>query len=132
MEITAKEMNAAEVMWIQYIQRKHYITHNGQLNKKQKQSELNPSIYPDGIIRLNGRLVNSDFPEETKSPILLPRTEHFSKLLITEIHEDICHSGVSHTLSQLRQKYCMPQGRTVIKMVLRKCLRFICYQRGSF
>jgi len=73
-ELTAEELNTAKVMWIRYLQRKHYITQNGQLNINQKQSQLNPSIFPDGIIRLNGRLINLDFPEEKKSPILLPQT----------------------------------------------------------
>ena len=43
-----------------------------QLNKKQKHSQLNPVIYPDGIIPLNGRYKNSDLSDETKLPIFLP------------------------------------------------------------
>ena len=73
-----------------------------------KVRQLNPVIYPDGIIRLNGRYKNSDLPDETKFPILVPRSEHFTQLLIANIHERNCHAGASHTLSQLRKKYWIP------------------------
>ena len=72
-----------------------------QLNKEKKPNQLNPVIYPDEIIRLNGRHKNSDFPDETKFPILVPRNEHFTKLLVANINERNCHAGVSHTLAQL-------------------------------
>ena len=77
------------------------MTNTNQLNKEQKQSQLNPVIYPDGIIRLNGRYKNSDLPDATKLPILVPRNEHVTQLLIANIHERNCHAGVSHTLTQL-------------------------------
>ena len=93
-ELTAKEIDEAEFLWITYLQRKHYVTNMNQLNKEQKHSQLNPVIYSDGIIRLNGRYKNSDLPSETKLPILLPRTEHFTQLLIVNIHERSCHAGV--------------------------------------
>ena len=44
-----------------------------QLNKEQKHSQLNPVIYPDGIIRLNGRYKNSDLPDEMKLLIVVSR-----------------------------------------------------------
>ena len=119
-------------MWIKYLQSKHYITKTGQLNKKQKQSQLNPSIHNDGIIRLSGRFVNSDLPEEAKLPILLPRTEHYTRLLISNIHEKLFHAGATHTLSQLRSKYWIPQGRTAVKTVLKRCLTCIRWQGGPY
>ena len=131
-ELTAKEIDEAEMLWIKYLQRKHYMTDMNQLNKEQKHSQLNPVIYPDEIIRLNGRYKNSDLPDETKFPILVPRNEHFTQLLIANIHERNCHAGVSHTLAQLRKKYWIPQGRTAIRQVIRNCLTCIRYQRGPY
>ena len=58
-------------------------------------------------------------------PILVPRNEHFTQLLIANIH-----AGVSHTLTQLRKKYWIPQGRRTIKHVIRNCLTCIRYQGG--
>ena len=131
-ELTAKEIDEAEMLWIKYLQRKHYMTNMNQVNKEQKHSQLNPVIYPDEIIRLNGRYKNSDLPDETKFPILVPRNEHFTQLLIANIHERNCHAGVSHTLAQLSKKYWIPQGRTTIRQVIRNCLTCIRYQGGPY
>ena len=80
----------------------------------------------------NGRYKNSDLPDETKLPILVPRNEHFTQLLIANIHERNCHAGVSHTLAQLQKKYWIPQGRTAIKQVIGNCLTCIRYQGGLY
>ena len=99
--MTAKEIDEAEMLWIKYLQRKHYMTNMNQQNKEQKHSQLNPVIYPDRIIPLNGKYKNSDLPDETKLPILVPRNEYFTQLLIANIHGGNCHGGVSHMLAQL-------------------------------
>ena len=119
-------------MRIKYIQEKHYLSDKRQLNKKQRQSQLNPKIHQDRIIRLHGRFINADLPEDAKLPILLPRQEHFSKLLIQDIHHKIHHCGVSHTLAQLRQRYWIPHGRTAVKMILKRCLICLRFQGGPY
>ena len=101
-ELNANEINRAELTWIKYIQGKHF-SNKRQLNEKQSQSQLNPKIYEDGIIRLYGRFINADLPEDVKLAILLlPRQEHFSKLLIQDMHHKIHHCGLSQTLAQQR------------------------------
>ena len=130
-ELTAEELNQAEIRWIKYLQQKHYFV-NKQLNDKQKQSQLNPSIHDDGIIRLHGRFTNSNLPDETRLPILLPREEHFTKLLIKKTHADAGHGSTAHTLGQLRQKFWVPQGRTAVKTAIRKCLICIRWQGGPY
>ena len=108
-ELNANEINRAELMWSKYIQGKHF-SNKRQLNEKQSQSQLNPKIHQDGIIRLYGRFINADLPEDVKLAILLlPRQEHFSKLLIQDMHHKIHHCEVSRTLAQLRQRYWIPQ-----------------------
>ena len=60
-------------------------------------------------------------PEETKKPIYLPKKEHWTALLIKEFHERLFHAGTSHTLSQMRYIYWIPQGRATIKAVIYQC-----------
>ena len=60
----------------------YYLSSKWQLNGKQKQSQLNPKIHQGGIIILHGIFINADLPEDSKLPILLPRQENFSTLLI--------------------------------------------------
>ena len=89
-------------------------------------------MHQDRIIRLHGRFINGDLPEDAKLPILLPRQEHFSKLLIQDIHHKIHHCGVSQTLAQLRQRYWMVQGRTAVKMILKRCLICLRFEGGPY
>ena len=131
-ELTTNEINRAELMWIKYIQGRHYLPNKRQLNEKLRRSQRNPKIQQDGIIRLHGRFVNADLPEDAKLPILLPRQEHLSKLLIQDIHHKIHHCGVSQTLAQLRQRYWIPQGGTAVKMILKRCLIFLRFQGGHY
>ena len=67
--------------------------------QKKQQSQLNLKIYQYGIIRLHGRFVNADLPEDAEQPILLSRQEHFSKLLTQDIHHKIHYCGVSKMLA---------------------------------
>ena len=86
---TANQIETANIAWIKYLQRKHYIDlSKGEmvLNKSIARSQPNPKIENDGLIRCYGRLKNTDLPEETINPILLPTREKILELL-TEDHE---------------------------------------------
>ena len=48
---------------------------------------------------------------------MLPRREHFTQLLIKEIHEHLIHAGVAHTLAQIREEYWIPKGRIEVRSV---------------
>ena len=67
-----------------------------------------------------------------KYPILLPCHEHFTYLVIQEIHRRLVHAGVSHILSQVRQKYWIPQGRASVKHVIANCIICKCHNGPSF
>ena len=82
---TANEIEMANITWIKYLQRKHYIElPKGVtvLNKSIIKSQLNPKIENDGLIRCYGRLSNGNLPEETINPILLPKREKVVELLL--------------------------------------------------
>ena len=57
--------------------------------------------------------------EDTKYPKSL---QHFTNLLINEVHQRLIHAGVAHTLSQIREEHWIPQGRVQVKSVISKCL----------
>ena len=74
-----------------------------------------------GILRCYGRFLNATITDSAKHPKLLPRREHLTSLLITEVHQRLIHAGVSHTLAQLREEYWIPQGRAEVRSVLSQC-----------
>ena len=68
---TANETEVANIAWIKYLQRKHYIDlSKGEmvLNKSIIKSQLNPKIENDRIIRCYRRLRKADLPEENHQP----------------------------------------------------------------
>ena len=71
--LTTREINEAERMWITYVQRKNFISDDGEITHKLRRSQLNPKKHADEIIRVHGRYANADLPEETKLPNLIPR-----------------------------------------------------------
>lgn len=75
----------------------------------------------DGVLRCEGRLTHSDLSYDAKHPILLPKDCDYSNEIIKNIHEGNYHVGVPHTLSLIRQKYWIPQGRAQVQKIIGKC-----------
>ena len=74
----------------------------------------------DDLLRCHGRFNNANMPEETRSLIYLPKSHYWTELLVKEYHEKLFHAGASRTLSQIRNLFWIPKGRTVVKSVLYK------------
>ncbi|XP_053376986.1 uncharacterized protein LOC123529097 [Mercenaria mercenaria] len=67
-----------------------------------------------------------------RQPILLPKSDWFTVLLVEKIHKQNFHIGVSQTLSQIRFRFWIPQGRSVVKSVLRKCRTCRYFEGGPY
>jgi len=122
--LTTSEILHAEKLWIVYIQKKHYNDVLGSISEKKSQNllkQLNVYIDECGILRCRGRLQHAELSEGSRCPILLPRNDRFTRLVINKHHIQILHCGVSQTLSNVRYKFWIPQGRATVKSVLRQC-----------
>jgi hypothetical protein len=91
-------------------------------------------LYKDsvGILRCQGRLNNINMCESTKHPILLPKDDLYTKLVVEHVHKRLMHSGVSQTLSQVRVKFWIHHGRAFVRKTLKLC--FVCrrYEGGPY
>ena len=94
--------------------------------------QLGLKIDDMGILRCHGRYLNAIMSESAKYPKLLPRHEHFTHMLINEVHVRLIHAGVAHTLAQIREEYWIPQGRIEVRKVLSQCLICRRYEGPSF
>lgn len=83
----------------------------------------------EGVLRCKGRMRNTDWNYDSKYPILIPKECNFTNKIILDVHEKNYHVGPSHTLSLIRQKYWIPQGRVQVKKILRKCSQ--CTKHGG-
>ena len=118
-EVSAKEMFAAEKYWVLDVQ--------STLRKEPKFNQLKQNLglfEEEQVLRCKGRLNYSDLEFDGKFPIILPRENRFTELVVFACHQRVCHNGLKSTLAELRSRYWVPQGRQFVKRVLRKC--FIC------
>ncbi|XP_076660338.1 uncharacterized protein LOC143363666 [Halictus rubicundus] len=93
------------------------------LNNKSKLRSLNPFIDEKGILRVGGRLQNSDLEYERKHPILLPKGHHITDIIIRDIHIENYHSGLTATLYNVRQTYWPIDGKNTTRKILRNCVK---------
>ncbi|GBN74844.1 hypothetical protein AVEN_232280-1 [Araneus ventricosus] len=125
---SAAELLEAEQDWIKFEQNLVYsselerIKSGKQISKNSSLYKLAPYLDDNNVLRVRGRLEESEFSSNEIHPIILPKQSKFSELLIRREHNKVCHGGVSATLSKIRSRYWIPKGRQIDKRVLRDCL----------
>ena len=120
-----------EVAWIQVTQRKHYpdlfkLTANPEMRVSQAMKGFfkDHGVFLDkdlNVLRVTTRLQESLHPYDAVYPILLPPKSRFTTLYIRKVHVDNGHAGIPQTLSYVRSEMWVPQGRSEVKYVLRRC-----------
>ncbi|XP_076233347.1 uncharacterized protein LOC143178507 [Calliopsis andreniformis] len=95
----------------------------GKLHPKSKLRSLHPFLDEQGILRVGGRLQNSNLPFAQKHPILLPKGNHVTDLIIRESHVRNHHAGVTATLYNVRQQYWPIDGKNTTRKIIRQCVR---------
>ena len=75
----------------------------------------------DCLLRSNTRLALSNLPEETKRAILLPKDCPIVEKFIMHRHKLHQHAGAGYLHALFKQEFLIPQGRRMIKKVIRKC-----------
>ncbi|XP_066932794.1 uncharacterized protein [Clytia hemisphaerica] len=89
-----------------------------------KLSKLDPYIDTnDGLMRVGGRLKRGMLPYAAKHQIILPKDHHAVRLLVRYYHEQNHHVGTEHLISLLRQQYWIIAVRSIVKRVIRSCVK---------
>ena len=114
--VSTQEYHEAETTLVKYVQSKMRIQKNFiQLKRELNVEEIN------GILRCKGRLVNAPIPYETKFPILQPRDDRLSALIVKHSHEMAHHNGPKETINELRKRFWIPRTRVFVKKIIHKC-----------
>ncbi|GFQ73831.1 integrase catalytic domain-containing protein [Trichonephila clavata] len=77
-----------------------------------------------GILRISSRFNEAKFHSNEKNPIIVPKESKFAVLIVKEKHLRLLHGGDTLTLSQIRRKYWIPQGRQPIRKIINKCKKY--------
>ena len=110
-EPLAQELSIVKVKWIRDAQE----ALASQRNFPQWKTQFRLFLDSDGIWRCGGQLANANAPYSTRFPILLPKNHQMTHLILQHAHERVLHEGVKETLTQLRSKYWIVRGRSLVK-----------------
>ena len=72
--------------------------------------------------RCGGRLQNADLSYSAKHPILLDGKHHHTVLVIRDAHIRVGHNGVRETLTEVRSKFWIIGGRSLVRSVIYRCV----------
>ncbi|XP_067944858.1 uncharacterized protein [Watersipora subatra] len=128
--ISVEDGRTSENKIICEVQKHHFedsytLIKSGQrLSKKHTLSKLNPFVDETGILRVGGRLQNSQsLNYQEKHPIILPRDAHIASLIVRHYHDSTHHQGRTYTLSAIRNAGYWIIGVTrLTKSVLSNCI----------
>ncbi|XP_073964467.1 uncharacterized protein [Choristoneura fumiferana] len=98
------------------------LKNNNQLPLKNKLINVNPFLHTDNLIRVGGRLSNSNYDYDTKHPIILHASHHVTKLLFEYYHKLLLHAGPQLLLATIRHKYWPIGGRNLARKTVHNCI----------
>ncbi|XP_068227672.1 uncharacterized protein [Palaemon carinicauda] len=86
-------------------------------------ANLNPFLDEQGILRVGGRIVNSDLSLKEKKPIILPGRHHITMLLVRHYHGKVRHQGRHFTDGAVRSVgFWIVGGKRLISSFIHKCV----------
>ncbi|CAK1594261.1 unnamed protein product [Parnassius mnemosyne] len=126
--LTKTEIDHALMCCIKKVQKEEFgeeylqLKEKGLLSKSSKLKSLCPYLDNNDIMRVSGRLQNSQLPAQTKYPIILPHSAYFTKLVISEAHQNTLHGGVQLMVNYLRTMYWIIGVKNLAKQHVRRCV----------
>ena len=121
-ELTVEEITDAERQIIKTMQQEVFseeysaLVRGNRLPTQSKLLGLCPRLDEDGVMRSDGRLKYAEFlPYDVRFPIILPRKNWSTKLIVKFHHEMGNHNaGTNHTLALISSKYWIVSAREEI------------------
>ena len=123
-DLSVQEKSIVERMWI--INEQTLIDSKSML---QFSISLGAFTDEDGVIKLKGRLENSDLDICSKFPILIPKESYIGELIASDAHQTVLHKGIKDTLNEVRGKFWLVRGRARVRKLLKRC--FLCRKYGA-
>lgn len=129
----AQDLRQALTGWIRYIQSLLFrdeverCKRDDELQCRSKLRHLKPFIDKDGILRVGGRISRAELPFEAKHPIILPKNNHLTKLLIEQAHQYTLHGGPT-LMSTFLANYWIFGKADQIKRTFNSCVKCLTYR----
>lgn len=127
--LTTDELQEALLSIVKIVQQQCFhsermkLARNATVSRKSKIRSLNPFLDSNGIIRVGGRLKNSQFEYSKKYPIVIPNGHHFTKLIFRHEHLNLFHAGPQHLLASVRERFWPIFGKNIAKKTVHNCVK---------
>ena len=84
---------------------------------------LDPFLDRQGVLHVGGRIRQASISDEVKHPVILPKSEHISMLIIRHFHEATEHQGRGFTLNEIRSSgYWIVGCSTLVSRLIHNCV----------
>ncbi|XP_018358512.1 PREDICTED: uncharacterized protein LOC108758196 [Trachymyrmex cornetzi] len=98
------------------------LSKGGVINITSNLLSLSPFLDENGLMRVGGRLKNSDLTFEACHPILLPRKHILTQRIIEHEHVRNLHAGMQATMAFVRQRFWPLSLRSNTRGIIKKCV----------
>ena len=125
--LSASELDRAETIILQDVQSQHFseeiraLKSGETTGKSNRLQHVTPFLDSEGVLRVSGRLGNAPLAYTSKYPAIIPADGQVSRLVILDAHQQVFHSGVERTLTEVRSRFWLCRGRSQVKSVIREC-----------
>ena len=132
--LSAKDLVAAEKLWIAGVQQAEYSDEIASLKKgeeiaKGRLLQLHPFLDVEGLLRVGGRTQQALEPYERRHPFIIPSKHRFTKMLIEYEHARLMHAGPTLVAASLARRFAIVGARQAVRDVTRRCV--ICRRVAS-
>ena len=126
--LSVEEMEIAERYWIKLVQKTCFadeinvIKKNKLLQRESCLVSLHPFIDDKDILRLSGRISNSNLHYEQIHPIILHGKHQITKMIIRAEHLRLLHAGPSLLSASINLRFHIIGGKRIIRDITRACV----------
>lgn len=93
------------------------------LPRKSSIANLNPFLDEQGLLRVGGRIVNSNLSLREKKPLIIPGRNHIATLIVRHYHEKVQHQGRHFTEGAIRAAGLWIIGaKRLVSSIIYKCV----------
>ena len=126
-ELRPQDLNRAEKAILRLVQTAAFpdeikaLEEGRSLAKSSPLRQHSPKL-KEGLILSTGRLKHSTLPEFAMCPYVLPASHPVATVIARHYHVRAGHAGRDFTLAEVRQRYWILKGRTMIQAMIRSCI----------
>lgn len=112
-----------------YSQEYDLVSMNSIVQNKSPLKPLNPFLDQNGILRVNGRLVDSSLTYNERFPIILPGNSRLCSLYLSYLHEVLIHGETNLMCRMVRMEFFVSRLRQRVKKVVHLCKTCTIFKR---